>query len=113
MGKREPLLEPRWLQAFPMVIFLFIIALKMEEENGLSDGDFACGALALGGGEGHRGVRRGVGEAVSWLARLVTCKTLRPGSATTCAPTSGVIQRGSETWVVGGLGDAGGNVRGK
>lgn len=85
----------------------------MEEENGLSDGDFACGALILGGGEGHCGVRRGAWEAVSWLVWLLTCNTLCPVSATTCGPVSGVIQRGPETWVVGGLDDAGGNVRGK
>jgi len=43
-----------------MVVFLFVIALKVEEENGL--GDFACGALVLGGGKGHRGVRRTHGK---------------------------------------------------
>lgn len=55
----------------------------------------------------------GAREAVSWLAWLLTCNTFRPVSAITCGPVSGVIQRGSETWVVGGLDDAGGNVRGK
>lgn len=38
-----------------MAVFLSGIALKREEESGLGGGDFACGALILGGGEGRVG----------------------------------------------------------
>lgn len=48
-----------------MVVFLFGIA-PNEEENELSDGDLACGALVLGRSRGEEGL---VG-AVSWLAWL-------------------------------------------